>query len=138
MTTTATRLEPFYVVDTHALIWYLLNDKKLSSTAKSIFQAAEQNQTILVISAIVLAELYYSNVKNKWFPDFMTLYEDLISKPFIQFMPFDHTHIPYFLHDRVIPEMHDRIIAGVARRLNAPLITSDPLITNARIVTTVW
>lgn len=58
MSSPATNLEPFYVVDTHALIWYLLNDKKLSSRAKAIFQAAEQNQTILIVSAIVMAELY--------------------------------------------------------------------------------
>jgi predicted nucleic acid-binding protein len=67
MSSPATNLEPFYVVDTHALIWYLLNDKKLSSRAKTIFQAAEQNQAILIVSAIVMAELYFANVKNRWF-----------------------------------------------------------------------
>jgi predicted SprT family Zn-dependent metalloprotease len=39
-------LEPIYVVDTHALVWYLLGSQKLSVRAKTIFQAAEQNQTI--------------------------------------------------------------------------------------------
>jgi PIN domain nuclease of toxin-antitoxin system len=138
MTSPTTTLEPFYVVDTHALIWYLLNDKKLSQRAKTIFQAAEQNQTILVISAIVVAELYYANVKNKWFPDFAKLYADITGKPFVRFMPVDHTHIPDFMQDTAVPEMHDRIIAGVARRLGAPLMTSDPLITEAAIVKTVW
>ena len=138
MTSPATNLEPFYVVDTHALIWYLLNDKKLSKQAKAIFQAAEQNQTLLVISAIVVAELYYANVKNKWFADFAKLYADITSKPFVRFMPVDHTHIPDFLQDAFVPEMHDRIIAGVARRLGAPLITSDPLIIAANLVKIVW
>ena len=138
MTSLATTLEPFYVVDTHALIWYLLNDKKLSQRAKAIFQAAEQNQTILVISAIVVAELYYANVKNKWFADFAKLYADIASKPFLRFMPVDHTHIPDFMQDAAVPEMHDRIIAGVARRLGAPLITSDPLINSAAIVKIIW
>lgn len=134
----STRFEPFYVVDTHALIWYLLNNKKLSPTARMIFQAAEQNQTILIIPAIVVAELYYSNAKNNWFADFISLYTDLISKPFIQFIPFEHLHVPNFSQDAIIPEMHDRMIAGAARRIGAPLITSDPLIVNSRIVTTVW
>ncbi|RMF78972.1 MAG: PIN domain-containing protein [Chloroflexi bacterium] len=138
MSSTTTNLEPFYVVDTHALIWYLLNDKKLSSSAKSIFQAAEQNQTLLIISAIVMAELYYANAKHKWFADFAQLYADITSKPYIRFMPVDHTHIPDFVQDAAVPEMHDRIIAGVARRLGAPLISSDPLITTAAIVTIVW
>jgi PIN domain nuclease of toxin-antitoxin system len=138
MSSPTTNLEPVYVVDTHALIWYLLNDRKLSQRAKTIFQAAEQNQTILILSAMVLAELYYANVKNRWFPDFAKLYEDITSKPYIQFMPVDHTHIPDFMQDAAVPEMHDRIIAGVARRLGAPLISSDPLITAAGIVTIIW
>lgn len=138
MNSTTINFEPFYVVDTHALIWYLLNDKKLSPQAKAIFQAAELNQTILVIPSIVLAELYYANVKNRWFGDFAALYADITSKPFIRFMPLDHTHISDFTEDSAVPEMHDRIIAGAARRLGAPLISSDPLITTAAIVTTVW
>ncbi len=138
MSSPATPFEPLYVVDTHALIWYLRNDKKLSSQAKTIFQAAEQNQTVLIISAIVMAELYYANAKNNWFADFMVIYTDILSKPFIRFMPVDHTHIPNFSQDVAVPEMHDRIIAGVARRLNAPLITSDPLIIATGIVKIVW
>lgn len=138
MSSTTPTLEPLYVVDTHALIWYLLGDKKLSPRAKAIFQAAEQHQTLLVMSAIVLAEMYYANAKNKWFPDFGKLYSDLTNKPYIRFIPVDHVHIPEFAQDAAVPEMHDRIIAGVARRLNAPLVTSDPLITAAAIVTTLW
>src|SRR5260221_461887 len=138
MSSPATNLEPFYVIDTHPLIWYLLKDKKLSQRAQMIFQAAEQNQTLLVVSAIVLAELYYANVKNKWFADFSKLYADLTTKPFMRFVPVDHTHIPDFVQDAAIPEMHDRIITGVARRLAAPLITSDPLIALADAVTILW
>jgi PIN domain nuclease of toxin-antitoxin system len=138
MNSQTTNPEPFYVVDTHALIWYLTGDKKLSPQAKAIFEAAEANETILIIPAIVLAELYYANVKNKWFDDFTKVYEDITEKPYIRFMPLDHTHIPDFLQDSTVPEMHDRIIAGVARRLGAPLISSDPLIQAAEIVTLVW
>ncbi len=138
MSSTTTSFELVYVVDTHALIWYLLNDKKLSGRAKAIFQAAEKNQTLLIMSSIVLAELYYANAKNKWFPDFGELYADLISRPYMRFVPVDHVHIPEFTQDATVPEMHDRIIAGVARRLGVPLITSDPLIKNAAIVTIEW
>jgi PIN domain nuclease of toxin-antitoxin system len=138
MTSPTIRIEPIYVIDTHALIWYLLNDPKLGSAAKSVFQSAEQHQTLLVVSAIVLAEFYFANAKNKWFPDFAKVYSDLIGKPFLQFVSFDHTHVIDFVLDASIPEMHDRIIAGIARRLNAPLITSDPQIIASGVATTVW
>jgi PIN domain nuclease of toxin-antitoxin system len=135
---TPTNPEPLYVVDTHALIWYLLNDKKLSARAKALFEAAEQHQTMLIISAIVLAELYYANGKFQWFPDFRALYTDLISKPYLRFVPFDNQHVLDFDRDYLVPEMHDRIITGLAQRLNAPLITSDALITRANLVTIEW
>jgi len=34
--------------------------------------------------------------------------------------------------------MHDRIIAGISRRLNAPLIASDPKIVEAGVAEIVW
>ena len=135
---TPTPIEPVYVVDTHALIWYLLGDKKLSPTALSIFKAAERGETRLLLPAIVLAELYYANVKNKWFPDYATVYQTLVTKGFFRFLPLDHKHILDFDQDFKVPEMHDRIIAGVARRIGVPLISSDPLITAAAIVRIVW
>src|SRR5450432_2225120 len=109
MSSPATNLEPFYVVDTHALIWYLRKDKKLSQRAQTIFQAAEENQTLLIISAIVLAELYYANLKNQWFADFPKLYAEITARSFIRFVPVEHMHILEFVQDFAVPEMHDRI-----------------------------
>lgn len=135
---TLTSIEPLYVVDTHALIWYLLGDKKLSRQALSIFQAAERGETRLLLPAIVLAELYFSNVKNKWFKDYETVFNDLLNLQIFEFLPFDQSHVLDFELDAAVPEMHDRIIAGVARRLNVPLTSSDPLITRAAIARIVW
>ena len=135
---TSSTIEPLYVVDTHALIWFLLDDKKLGRRAKSIFQAAEQHQTLLVVSAIVLAELFYANAKFGWFADFGALFLDLSSKTYLRFVPFDPTHVLQFTTDAAVPEMHDRIIAGLASRLKAPLLTSDPLIRSSGVVTVVW
>jgi PIN domain nuclease of toxin-antitoxin system len=134
----STPIEPLYVVDTHALIWYLLGDKKLSATALTVFRAAERGETRLLLPAIVLAELYFANAKNRWFADFKTIYQDILSRQFFKFLPFDSRHVLDFDRDDLVPEMHDRIITGVARRLGAPLISSDPLITSAAIVPIVW
>jgi predicted nucleic acid-binding protein len=126
------------VVDTHALIWYLLGDKKLSQRALAIFRAAERGETRLLLPAIVLAELYFANEKNHWFADYAAIYKDILSHRFFRFLPFDQRHVLDFDHDRLIPEMHDRIIAGAARRLGAPLISHDPLITSSKVATIVW
>lgn len=133
-----TALEPLYVVDAHTLIWYLTNDHKLSQLASSIFEAAERGETRLVISAIVLAEMYYANRKNKWFSDFVSTCKQLKTKSYFRFVAVKPDHILDFDRDSGVPEMHDRIIAGLARRLKSPLLSSDPLIRAANIVNIVW
>jgi PIN domain nuclease of toxin-antitoxin system len=57
-------VEPLYVTDTNALYWYLSGDKKLSRAAFGVFQAARQGETQIVVSAMVIAELYWVN--RKW------------------------------------------------------------------------
>ena len=131
-------IEPMYVVDTHALIWYLTTDKKLGANARQIFRAAEQGDTLLILPAIMLAELYYANGKHNWFSDFNAVYQRISSQPYFQLLPLEPQHIIEFAQDMAVPEMHDRIITGVARRLQAPMLTSDPLIIKANIVSTVW
>ena len=37
-----------------------------------------------------------------------------------------------------IPELHDRLIAATALRINAPILTRDPLISACADVTCVW
>ena len=59
MTTSSTTIRPLYVVDPNALIWYLKHDKKLGAEATAIFAAAERGETRLIVSAIVVAELFY-------------------------------------------------------------------------------
>jgi PIN domain nuclease of toxin-antitoxin system len=135
---TITTIEPFYVVDTHAIIWYLMADKKLGSKAAVIFEAATRGETQLVLPSIVIAEMYYSNVKNKFFPDFSETHKELKEKPYIQFVDFTADDVLDFDQDSAVPEMHDRIITGLARRINAPLLTHDSVITAAGLVRIVW
>ena len=138
MTTSSITIEPIYVVDTNALIWYLTTNKKLSQRAASIFAAAERGETRMYISSVVIAEMYYADKKWKLFEDFAQTYADLKTKSYIRFVPLIADDVLDFDKDTAVPEMHDRIITGLARRLGAPLLTSDPLIIAAGIVTVAW
>lgn len=131
-------IRPIYVTDTHTLLWYLTQDKKLSAQALRIFQAAERGETRIVISAIVIAELCFLNRKHGIFDDFTAIYNILQTKPYFQLVVFDPDDVLDFAQDSAVSEMHDRIIAGLARRLGAPLITVDPMITTSGLVEIVW
>ena len=138
MSSSGMKIEPIYVVDTHALIWYLTNDNKLGKQATEIFAAAERGETRLVVSAVVVAEMYYANRKNNWFADFNATYRQLRAKPYFRLYPFNSDHVLDFDKDVMVPEMHDRIIAGLARRIGAPLLTTDPQITAAKLTPIIW
>jgi hypothetical protein len=62
----------------------------------------------------------------------------LRAKPYFRFVDFKADHVLDFDHDALVPEMHDRIIAGLARRLGAPLLASDPQIAEANLAQVVW
>ncbi len=136
--TTSLTINRHYVVDTNAVIWYLTNSKKLSLRASEIFTAAEQGKTQLYISSITIAEMYYANQKWALFDDFTQIYNALSSSTYFIFVPFYANEVLDFDRDFNVPEMHDRIITGVARRLNASLVTSDPLIKSSGIAHVEW
>ncbi len=127
-----------YVVDTNALIWYLTGHPKLSKRVRTIFEAAGRGETLLIFSAISLAEMYYSDKKFRHFEDFKEVYKVLTSNPAFLFLPFHPEDVLDFEQDSRVPGMHDRIITGLARRLDVPLIASDSEIVAADLVETIW
>lgn len=138
MSSSETSLEPLYVVDTHALIWYLTSNERLGIQASAVFRAAEQGETTLIVSAVVVAELYFANQKYGWFADFTETYQKLREKPYFHFIDFKADDTLDFDRDASVPEMHDRIITGLAKRLDASLITSDSLIKSSNTVKITW
>jgi PIN domain nuclease of toxin-antitoxin system len=50
-----------YIVDTHALIWYLVDDPRLGEKAREILQSSGNR---LIVPAIVLAEARHSVQKR--------------------------------------------------------------------------
>jgi PIN domain nuclease of toxin-antitoxin system len=126
-----------YVVDTHALFWYLVNSTRLSEPGRQIFDQAFTGKTTLILSPIVLLELYGLARKVKAPFDFATELA-LFEQPPFHIEPI--TSADLCLLDRLssIPELHDRLIAATAFRLDAPILTRDPLISACADVNCVW
>lgn len=53
----------------------------------------------------------------------------------VEFAPSD---VLDFDQDAAVPEMHDRMIIGVARRLAAACLSRDPLMAESGLVPVVW
>jgi predicted nucleic acid-binding protein len=115
LTTLPGELERAYVVDTNVLIWYLTSNPKLSEPARAIFVAAKRGETTLILSAITIAEVYFSDRKFEHFKDFTAVYEALKTRPEFEIMSFNADDVLDFNRDAAVPEMHDRGISTPPR-----------------------
>lgn len=48
----------YSVIDTHTLIWYLADDRRLSLRVESLLTRAEAGELIIVIPTIVIVGVY--------------------------------------------------------------------------------
>lgn len=127
-----------YVIDTHALFWYLTGSTKLSSAAKQAFDAGANGQAMLLVPVIVLAELYYLIEKVKSPLKLVDVHRTLTDAGQFRIVPLHADDLLDFETDAAVGEMHDRIIAGAARRAGAACVTRDADIAAAGVVATVW
>ena len=127
-----------YVADTHALFWYLTASPKLGPKAKGAFDAAVRGEGVVYVPAIVIADLFFLIEKAGRPLDFRAEFNRLRSASQFAFVPFEAQDVVDFDADSAIPEMHDRMIVGVARRLGATLLTRDPAMVANPAIASAW
>lgn len=129
------------LVDTHALIWYVEADPRLSTAARTAIDAAIQAGSPIFMSSISLAEIVYLAEKGRIASDLFERIRDALRQGTegLTEVAFDHRiaellrSIPW----SVVRDLPDRIIAATALFLGVPLITRDSAI-RASSVPTVW
>ncbi len=129
------------VADTHAVIWYIFGDARLSVTARNTIEqiAAEGNQ--VAFSSITLAEIVYLGERGRI--DAATLDRLLRTvdgeNAVLTEVPFDRNIAQSLMRvERAqIPDLPDRIIAATALYLGLPLISRDRRILLSD-VDTIW
>ncbi len=129
------------VVDTHTLIWYVLNDPRLSSAAKiAMLNTASAGDSVFV-PAISLVEIIYLIEKGRFPQVLLQRILSLLNDPLQELKPvFLDENIAQTLQQiprNIVPDMPDRIIAATALHLNLPLVTADHKI-QASEIQTIW
>lgn len=125
-----------YVVDTHALFWYLIDSPLLGPAAQAAFDEADTGHALIYVPAIVLAELYFLNEKKGNPLDFATKYQRLAQSSQFVLLPFFPAITLDF--DSCAGDIHDRMIVVDTLRLDAKLITRDKEIVASGVIATVW
>ena len=127
-----------YVTDTHAFLWFVWKDKKLGNKALEIFRACDKGKEIVVIPSIVLLECMYVCEKRGEEFKFQEIMQKIQGSFNYQVYPLDEEVVLKCQSTHPITEMHDRIITGTAKLLNATLVTKDRNIVDSKVVKTVW
>lgn len=130
-----------YILDTHALVWFLEGNPRLGIGAKSIL---ENGNSELILPIIALAEACWiiehgkTSIPNV--ADFLIAIDD---DPRIQIIPLDRSILDKSLNIGAINEMHDRQIIATALILadngeNVVVLTKDENIKLSGLVSIVW
>src|ERR1039458_8172913 len=130
------------VADTHAAVWYLFGDLRLSARAKDFIDQAAADRRTIEISPISLAEVLYLVEKKNRLP--ASAFDDLqgaLDNPKHVFKEAPFTRDVVKAMQQVsredIPDMPDRIVAATAVYLGVRVISRDGKI-RASNVQTIW
>jgi PIN domain nuclease of toxin-antitoxin system len=131
-----------YVTDTHAVLWYLSGDKRLSRRARTAFLRAKDGYGQIIVPSIVLVEAVFILQRQRVSSDVIERLLNLPDSPDAGITVFPLT-APIARECAsfgpvAVPEMPDRIIAATARYLGLSLLTVDPVIAESELVTVVW
>lgn len=130
------------VLDTHALLWWVNDDKKLSPTARKAIRSTLNKGEEVLISTITAWEITMLASKGR-----LTLTMDIsewlattAAIEGVRYVPIDNeiaihsVNLPGEFH----PDPADRMITALARRYNVPLVTADEKIRGYKHVKTIW
>ena len=124
-----------YVVDTHALAWFISRDRRLSRHARAILRDPSVR---IIVPAIVLAEIKYLAHKGRIAQTLDDVLRAINSDPRCTIYPVD---LRVVLAASVDLDIHDSLIVGTAlvqRDIVDGILTRDKVIVASGLVPTVW
>jgi PIN domain nuclease of toxin-antitoxin system len=130
-----------YIVDTHALIWYLEGNPRLGQAAKTIL---DDPASELILPLIALAEAVDIVDKGRTtIASVPILLNRVLNDARIELQPFSLAILQTSLQARAVPEMHDRLIVAAGLLLQqqgeqAAILTRDVSITTAALLPVIW
>lgn len=134
-------MSPSAVIDTHAVIWYLNADPRLTGRAKAFIDEAGAQGKPVLVSAVTLVEVVYLQEKGKIPPGTLTRLEEALRAQDTVLRVADLSTAVALAVGRAsreeVPDMPDRIIAATALHFGVPVISRDGKIKTS-VVSTIW
>jgi PIN domain nuclease of toxin-antitoxin system len=129
------------IADTHAVIWSLFGDSRLSAAARAFIAHAAQSGASVGVSGMTLVEIVYLVEKGRIPRDTLERLLRLLSDPedVLAEIPVDHAIAEAMrqVDRQQVPDLPDRMIAATALHYQVPLISRDRKIQSAGFET-IW
>jgi PIN domain nuclease of toxin-antitoxin system len=130
------------VLDTHALIWWVNGDKRLSPRARKSIEKEMRDDAQLLISAISAWEIAMLVARGRLaltmdIDDWLATVASIEGVAFVAVdsdLAVQSVRLPGSFHQ----DPADRMIVALARHYSAPLVTADEKILAYKHVKTVW
>jgi predicted nucleic acid-binding protein len=110
-----------------------LEQRRLGSRAKALFEAMETGTAVIYVPSLVFAEILYLSEKRRITLTLHSVEDYLARFPNCRELPLSFNVIQTAAEIDDI-ELHDRLIAATARSRNVELITNDPVIQTSAFV----
>jgi PIN domain nuclease of toxin-antitoxin system len=132
-----------YILDTHALVWYLEGNPKLGQQAKITMGSAD---SLMVLPLIAVAEAAFLIERGRiGIPSVPDLFKDIFEDKRIEIFPltWDVFERSLTAEGLRIPELHDRFIVSTGLHLQdlgdtVEIITRDSAIIDAGVLPVIW
>ena len=124
-----------YLLDTHALLWYLLDDRKLSAKAHHIIDTEECYYSRVSLWEIAIKQSLGKLQYKKTIPEIVQMCQD----EEFDILPIEDNHFERlktleFIHN----DPFDRLLIAQAQSNNVTIITKDSIISQYDDVRTIW
>ncbi|MFZ4657895.1 MAG: type II toxin-antitoxin system VapC family toxin [Caldilineaceae bacterium] len=127
-----------YVTDTHCLLWYMTDDRRLPKAVNKIYDAAEKGRAQVLVPSIVLVEAIFllqrQRIARSVLDQLLQLPEEPTATLYVTPLNLAVVLAVNAFGPAAIPELADRIIAATAYTLNLPLLTVDHIIIESNLV----
>ena len=130
------------VTDTHAFIWHLQGNVRLSAPARTVFAEADAGRRRITVPSITIVETIYLVERGRVANELVELMLSYVSEPDrpyrLAVLDANTVSAVRLIPRDAVPDMPDRIIAATARSLGYPLITADGRIHSSGVVEVIW
>lgn len=126
-----------YVLDTHALVWYL-RGRRVGKAAGRALREIDRGVSRAWIPAIALAEIALLREHGRSAIGVAEVEASMVRNPELQVLPLDFAQSKEFALLRGVTHPFDRLIMAAARSVGCPLVTADERIAASGLVHAIW